>query len=345
MGRIAQRLGLQPHTSSIRAASSPDTLPFASPWSTSDLQRIVFEDVFGQHVPENTRTAAMRVPTIARGRNLFVSAISRLPLRQADEAGFTADQSSWLHSTATLSPVHRLAWTVDDLIFYGWSCWSRDAEGNPSTRVNQGDWEMTPDNVLRINGQDTGPDEALLIPGLHEGILSYGADALKDIKLLGRIVRQRLLNPVPGVDLHQTGGPPMTEDEIDKLTARWAKARQAENGGVGYTNEYIEAREMGAGGDAQLMIEARNAASVDMARLIGIHAGMVDATAPKASLNYETQAGRNLEFTDLDLQLYMVPIAARLSMDDVCPSGLRVEFDTSDWTGPQPAPSGPARED
>jgi phage portal protein BeeE len=95
-----------------------------------------------------------------------------------------------------------------------------------------------------------------------------------------------------------------------------------------FTNSAIEARDHGGAAET-LFVEGRNAASVDMARLVGIPAAMIDATAAGASLTYETTQGRNAEFLDYGTSLYADPIAARLSLDDIVPAGQRVEFDTS----------------
>jgi phage portal protein BeeE len=241
-----------------------------------------------------------------------------------------------------------MAWTVDDLIFSGWSLWVRptpDDPDGPVGRVNMGDWGVNDDNRITVHDQPISDEQAILIPGLHEGILSFGADALADARSLYAVVRQRLLNPVPQLNLHQTTDAPMTDPEIDALIARWANARQGKNGGVGYTNHAIEVQELGGGGDAQLMIAARNASSVDLARVIGVTASVIDATADKASLTYETTTGRNDEFVEVDLALYMTPITARLSLDDVVPPGERVAFDLSDYTAPDPAATGPITED
>ena len=58
----------------------PSTFPIGSPWSSSNLQRIVAEDVFGTDLPINTRAAAMQIPPIARGRNLIVNSSAVNPL-------------------------------------------------------------------------------------------------------------------------------------------------------------------------------------------------------------------------------------------------------------------------
>ncbi len=328
----------------------PSTLPIGSPWSAgSNLQRIVVEDIWGTNVPVNTRGAAMRIPAVARARNLIVSSLCQFPLvaRRGEAAAVTP---RWMLDTGDGStPQHRLAWTVDDLLFYGWSVWWRtnDPEtGFPvaAARVNVDDWRINEDNRIEVDGSPVRDSDVIVIPGLHEGLLTYGVDALEDTRALYEIVRTRLNNPVPQLDLHQTGGAQLTEDEIDTMIDRWATARRGEHGGVAYTSEHIEVRELGAA-DAQLMIEARNAASLDLARAVGVTAGLIDATAPKASLNYETTTGRNTEFVDRDLLLYMTPITARLSLDDVMPPGERAAFDVAGFTDPAPAGTGPNLED
>lgn len=333
------------YEAAITAAAAQLPAGITSPWATTELERIVADDVFGSNRPANTRAAAMRIPAIARARNLMVSTISRFPLRNMRGADPTPAQAPWLSAPGHgQSPQLRMAWTVDDLMFYGWSLWARDYEAGTAHHVNYSDWEVTQDNELLVHGVEAKPEDVIVIPGLHEGVLTYGVESLEDTRALYRNVRARLLNPVPQIDLHQTAGAPMTPEEIDRLIARWAKARQGSNGGVSYTNPSIEARELG-GTDAQLMIEARNAAALDCARLIGVHGGLIDATTATASLNYETQQGRNQEFVDFDLALYMTPVTARLSLDDVSAPGDHTAFDLADFTSALPSGTGPDLED
>lgn len=334
----------------------PSGYPIASPWSDPGaLAKVIAADVFGvDEPPISTRTAAMRIPAVARARNLIVSSIARIPLQVADGATGEAlpDQPTWAYRTDDgTSPQHRLAWTVDDLLFHGWSLWdkrSRDARNFPLTfpRVNHDRWRIDPDTMrVLIDEQPiTDPADVCLISGFHEGILSFGRDTLTDARNLYDIVRERLESPMPSIDLHQTGGQDMTDDEVDALVTRWAAARSKRRGGVAFTNRWIEAKPLDGGG-AELMIEARNAASLDLARMVGVTAALLDATVPKASLNYETTTGRNAEFVDRDLSLYMTPITARLSLDDIVPRGQVVRFDLSDFTAPAPSPTGPALED
>lgn len=329
--------------------ADPSRFPIATPFGSNDLQRLVFQDIFGTDLPTNNRAAAMALPPIARARNLICGTLSRFPMRQLSGQTATGDQPKWLTQTGDgSSPQIRNAWTADDLMFYGWSCWDRVYDGTEwvaSSRINYGDWEITDDLTIEVNGAEVDPASVVVIPGLHEGILTYGAQTIEDVTNLYRIVGARLLNPAPQLLLHQTGGDPLDETARDELIAAWSAARQGKNGGVGFANQSIDVEELGGSADAQLLIEARNAAAVDLARLVGVHAGMIDATAPKASLNYETQTGRNEEFVDFDLALYMTPITARLSLDDCTAPGQRVDFDLADFIAPAPSPTGPNLED
>lgn len=332
---------------------NPATLPYGSPYTDSTLARMVFDDVVGKGVtPSLSRAQAMKIPAIARARNRMVSTVCRFPLRAFDPSDAldgppSVVQPVWMHSTAGAThPQMRTAWTVDDLIFYGWSLWSRNPLTlEPGDRIDRARWHMNADNQIVVDDVPQRNEQVILIPGLHEGILEYGSEALRDTRDLYSMVRSRIRNPVPLLNLHDISDGQLSEEEIDSLIARWAKARQGENGGVSYTNKSIELDELGGGGDAQLMIEARNAAALDMARIVGVSGSQIDATVAKASLNYETTTGRNQEFVDTDVALYTTPINLRLSMDDVLPSGQRAVLDMTDFIAPAPSPTGPGVQD
>lgn len=331
-------------------ATDPSRMPFATPWSTSQLERWVYTDMFGG-LPQNTRESAMSIPVMKRARDLVCTSGGKLPLVELENGTRVAEQPYWItHTGDGSTPQHRMAWTIDDLIWYGLSLWWRNDPDTPEEtrqRLNQSDWEINTDRrEILVNGVSADPSEVILFTGFNEGVLTAGRTAINDTLDLYGIVRQRIRNPVPNIELHQTGGTPLNKTQKDELLADWRAARADQTtGGVAYTSQWIEVIERGASTDSSLMIDARNAAAVDAARMIGVHAGTVDATAPKASLNYETQSGRNEEFVDFDLDLYLTPIAARLSQDDVCAPRRTVAFDTGDFTTPTPSPTGPVLED
>lgn len=325
------------------------------------LNTIVWNDLVGGDNLPTTRAAAMKIPAVARARHLIVGTVARCPLTVWNgDALLEGDAApTWTYRTdqGGLPPYHRMVWTVDDLLFHGWSLWARVNNapttdgGRPAamTRVAQERWRF--DKVGRVetrraDGQwhPAAQDEVVLIPGAHEGILNFGAGALAEARGLASAASKAADNPAAYLELHYTGDEPLSAEARKTLIDGWVAARKGENGGVAFTNKYVEVKEHGTH-EAHLLTEGRNAAAVDVARTMSVPAAMVDATNAGASLTYETVGGRNAEFIDYGVTLYMDPIAARLSMDDVVARGLSVRFDTSVLRDPAPSPTGPTTED
>lgn len=320
----------------------------ASPWTVGQLTSVVWADILGSDLPIMTRAEAMTIPAVARARNLLCTTIAGAPLRTYRGPDQLEPGATWTYrGDGPWSPWHRMAWTVDDLLFGGWSLWAvgRDGEGAvvDASRVPPELWTWGDDKrTILVADQEVDARSVVLIPGANEGILSFGSRALRAAALLERSYADQATNPVPAIELHQLSGDQLDTVEAQALVREWVNSIRG--GGVAYTNSAVEARDHSASTE-QLLIEGRNAAAVDVARMTGIPASLLDATNAGASLTYETIAGRNAEFVDYGLAGYMGPIAARLSMDDVVPRGQRVAFDLSDLTAPTPAPTGPTLRD
>jgi hypothetical protein len=330
-----------------RAAVAPMQVGLASPMAhdSATLNAVVWADLEGA-ATLLSRPAVMAIPAIARQRHLLAGSLARCPLVVLRGATTLpdADQPTWCYRTdGELSPYHRMLWTADDLLFHGWSLWraGRGTEGQLLTaeRIPTERWGTDVADRILIDGELADAAEVLLIPGPHEGILHFGAAALRRMidNLDAAAVAAR--NPSAYLELHYTGEEPLTDPQIDKLIGRWADARKGLNGGVSYTGRNIELKEHGTH-ESHLLIEGRNADAVDASRLVSSPAAMADATAAGASLTYETTSGRNSQFLDYGVSLYMDAIAARLSMDDVVARGLRTAFDTTPLSGLTPAPTG-----
>ncbi|MFL0579171.1 phage portal protein [Dietzia sp. 179-F 9C3 NHS] len=325
----------------LATTTTPAPVSLASPWSRPNhLQPIVAGDLFDADRLPMTREAAMKVPAVARSRRLICTTIPRFPLVAIDRDGEPlAEQPPFLtRSDGTLSPYHRLLWTIDDLLFYGWSLWAvrRYADTgkvSAAERIPRARWTFDADGHILLDGDPADPDTVLLFPGLDEGLLSYGDRAVRHADRLARAADTAAETPMANLELHQTSTAPMSDEEIDRMIARWAAARRGKNGGVAYTNHAIELREHGAASE-HLLIEGRNAAAVDVARAIGIPAAMIDATGPSSSLTYQTVQSRNAEFLDYGLAPFMSAVTARLGMDDVVAAGVSVRFDLGGYVTP-----------
>lgn len=278
-----------------------------------------------------TRDVAIRIAPLARARGLIVSTIARLPLIAIDGDGETTETPQFITDRAgPLSPFHRMLWTVDDLFFHGWSLWACRREAGlvvAADRVDFDRWEITADGTVKVDGAPAAAEDVILIPGVNEGILTTGADVLAQAHRLAASAARAADNPAAQVEIHQTNDAPLTEEDIDRLIARWARARRGENGGVAFTSAAVEVREHGASSE-HLLIEGRNAAAVDIARHAGIPATMIDATLSGSSLTYSSTPSRLVELVTFGLSPLMTAISSRLSQDDITPPGVRLEFDT-----------------
>ena len=344
--RLVRNLAAADSIGGAAVAGSPQVL---SPYAPSGLASIVWADLFGVDAWPVTRAEAMGVPACARARHLLTTTVGRLPLHAYRGSDLVDPQPTWTYRTdGPVSPFHRMLWTVDDLIFAGWSLWAveRVTDGHVTTadRVPGEAWAFADRGELEVYGEQVTRESAVLIPGPHEGILSFAGRTLRSASAAEDAYAIAARNPVPALELHQTTNVALDDAEIAALVDAWVAARRGESGGVAYTNNAVEVREHGAQPE-QLLIEGRNAAAVDVARAVGIPAAMVDATTAGASLTYETTAGRNQQFIDYGLAAYMTAVSARLSQDDVVPRGQRIAFDLEDLIGPSPSPTGPSLAD
>lgn len=356
----------EPKTLEAALVSPGVQVGIASPWAvTSSLEAIAWADILNTTLLPMTRAEAMSVPAIAKARHVVAPRVASTPLhvfRFARDPATGAESDTqlgdpkWISRTDDgVSPWHRMLWTVDDLIFHGWSLWgtTRGSEGEllGAARVPMDAWQFNSAGQVEVKtpgASDFKPPrdvDVILIPGPHEGILTYGATTVRHARQLLKAAATAGQNPSANLELHQVEGEDLTDVQITALIDSWAAARRGENGGVAYTNKALQLIEHGAI-DAHLLIEGRNASAVDCARVVGVAAAMVDATVPKASLTYETTEGRGLEHLAYGVEPYADAIAARLSLDDVVPRGQRTRFDITQDLGPTvPSPTGPVTED
>ena len=322
-------------------------LPLVSRFATDhDLARVAWTDIYGDlSLIPVTRAEAMAVPAMARARHIIAGTIARVQLRgYAGDQLLGGDQAPaappWLTQTGNgLSAFHRNLWTADDLIFYGWSCWRRvnsTYDGRPLKmyRVPVGQWSVGDGVVYLHDGLNGTPrpahdGEVKMIPGPHEGLLSFAAGSIRHAADLQRAAGVAAATPAANLVLQQTAGDPIPDADIDKLIARWATARRGENGGVAWASKGVDVKELGAF-DAHLLTDGRNAAAVDIARHASLPADLVDATTD-GSLTYSTSRDNDRRGIDYGTGLYMGAISASLSEDDTTPHGQRVAFDVEEW--------------
>jgi hypothetical protein len=353
----ALRPGITPtHLRAATALPSPTPTPLqlASPWAPSGaLASVVWQDIFGTAPRPLCRADAMAVPAAARARHVLCGVIASTPMRlyRGEETTPRPNtEAPWIaQSDGALSAWHRNVWTVDDLVWFGWSCWRRINAATSSggfplrmDRVPPGKWSVDPNTgwvqLDRGDGIHEVVDQATvcLIPGPHEGLLVFAQSSLRHAADIQAAAAQAAKTPAAHIVLQQTAGAPLpkvSDDPnvitIDDLISQWATARRGLNAGVAYLPPNLEAKELGTFAE-HLLVEGRNAAAVDIARHASLPADLVDA-AGEASLTYSNSRDNDRRTLDYGANLYMGAITGRLSQDDITPMGNRVAFDLEQW--------------
>lgn len=352
----------------------------ASPWADNDhLTRFTVENLWGlTDLPAAQRpldrAAAMNVPAVAAARHRIVGTLARLPLTAVADAGERAGEQ-WTRALGLLSQPDDLephaatmGRTLDDILFHGRAWWAvvdAYAEQRPRSIVQVPVHHIGQDGQVSQAFADwlrgsrrqeilehpsyAGRPWLIYFQGPHDGLLNMPL-AIRQAADLQAAAGKASTNPIPSVELHQTGGTPLTPAQIKELVSAWAAARTGDNGGVAYTSQSIEAKMHGEAA-AALLVDGRNQAAVDVARLAGIPASAIDAGIPGSSITYANLTERVTDLVNMGLQPYAASITGRLSMNDVLPQGVRCRFDyaelypattttTSTTPTTEPAPAG-----
>lgn len=337
-----------PELTSSSAMLAPPTEPplqLGSPWVTSELHT-VFADIVGADKLPLTREKAMQVPAVAKARHTICPTLARIPL--VVEGSADTEVSAFIEQPdPTMSRFLLLTWTFDDQLFHGVSWWhvtARYASNRIKTvrRVlpggvthEQGKWF--------VYGDQTPPADILRLDGPHEGLLNFASTTLRQASDIEAATAKAARNPVPDIDLHQTQGTTLPKAERTELVQAWVDARRGDSGSVAYTSPNIEARALGQHPE-RLLISARNAAAVDVARHAGIPADSIDASPEQQTLTYNTAETKMRALIDFGLAAYSMALTSRLSLSDVTPRGTRIvhDFDavtvTTDSDPSTPAP-------
>lgn len=298
------------------------------------------------------RTQAMTLPTISRARDLLASLIASCPVNRITQ---TWDQAAGQYSEQLQQPLPwqsqpnpgttmawQLAWTFDDLFFMGRSHWYIEARENGlATR-----FRLLPANMVTIqsptwwgnapiggiqsiafNGQLLEPRDVLSFWSPVESVLSAGRRALLTSERLDIAAFRFATVPMAQGWLRQTSGEPLSADELREIAEAWQAAR--EENSVGALNEFCEWNESNYDPARMQLIESRQHASLDLARIANVPAYLVGiATGGMTYTNAETARQDLYTFGALP---YLACLEATLSGPQVCAPGTIVKLDHDQW--------------
>jgi phage portal protein BeeE len=148
------------------------------------------------------------------------------------------------------------------------------------------------------------------------------------------------------MEIHQTDADAeLSPTEAKALVTAYNKARRDPEGATVFTPAHVTLLPHGDKADSGALVEARNAARLDIANHLGLPASMLEGSSAGASLTYVTTEGKRSELIEYGVMPWIETLTSRLSLDDVVPRGQRVRLDLGDLITPNPSATGAETQD
>ena len=301
------------------------------------------------YVEGDARNRAMSVPTISRARDLMASVLGCMQLKMYNEIwnGNELEKISiaprtWLRKIdPTLPNSFILSWTFDDLFFYGRAFWyvtSRTADQKPAsfTRLpaamvqtldQAGPVWFAPSKQVVFQGAELDPNDVIQFLSPIQGIIYMSTQAVATaLKLEGARYRNAS-SAIPAGVLRQTGGEPLSAQELADLAAAFNVARETNQ--TAALNEFVMYTETLTSPDKMLLIDAAEFQAMEMARLCNIPPYLAGISV--GSYSYQSSAESRMDLWTFGVRAYADCIAGTLSQNNVLPNGTYVEFDVEQY--------------
>jgi phage portal protein BeeE len=234
-----------------------------------------------------------------------------------------------------------MSWTLDDLLFYGRAFWyitERTVDGYPTkfqrlpagsitTLDEQGPVFFHPSKSISFAGNNLDYRNVVQFLSPIQGIV-YSSEQTINTAL--KVEQSRFKNAqssLPSGVLKQTGGEPLSAQELSEIGAAFQEARLTSQTAV--LNEFLSYEASTATPDKMLMIESAQYSALDLARLCGVPPYLVGVSTGAYAYTSSEQSRADLYI--FGVKPYADCIASTLSMNNVLPRGTYVKFDTDDY--------------
>jgi Phage portal protein len=173
------------------------------------------------------------------------------------------------------------------------------------------------------------------------GLRQFGWPLLELYSQLMAAAGRYAAAPLPTMELHNTGAD-MSTAEIAELLTAWETARQSH--ATAYTNSVLETKTFGWSAKETQLVEAREEAALEVARLFGLPAQALDAPVAGSNLTYANVLEARKDRLEA-LRPWMAVLESGLSIDDrtgvraglVLPRGIVARFDVDAYLRDDPA--------
>ena len=335
-----------------KAAISPEPTKAAAAGGQYYSANTAGVNMIGQYysyTDGQARERAISVCTVSRSRDLMASVIGCMNLKMYNEMWNGQEMEkmplaprTWLRKIdPTLPNSFILSWTFDDLFFYGRAFWyitSRTADGYPAsfTRLpaamvqtldQAGPVWFAPSKQLTFQGGNLNPDDVVQFLSPIQGIVYMSEKAIATALQLEAARFRNSSSAIPAGILRQTGGEPLSAQELADLAAAFNAARATNQ--TAALNEFVTYTETMTSPDKMLLIESAEFQAMEMARLCNIPPYLAGVSV--GSYSYQSSAEARMDLWTFGVRAYADCIAGTLSQNNVLPSGTYVEFDVEQY--------------
>lgn len=292
---------------------------------------------------------ALSVPTISRARDLIVSMVGSLELRHYGtqwtgemEETIPLPPETWMRQPdPSVTRNWVMAQTTSDLFFYGRAFWyvlTRYANGFPAsftwlpagsvTTEDQAgpQWFGVSDKVSFL-GKRLETRDVIQFLSPIQGVLFTGSRVIDIAIRLDTAARRFASNEIAAGYLQQTGGEPMSGDELAELAAAWSEARATN--AIGALNEFVRFEEFNSDPNKLQLMEGREHAALELSRVANIPPYLVGI--PTGGMTYQNAQQARQDLYLFGARPFITCIEETLSMNNVLPRNRHVRFDIDMW--------------
>jgi len=337
-----------------KAAISPPPKVAAAVGNSAYSSSMAGPNMVGQYYSYqegDARNQAMSVAAISRARDLMASVIGCMPLRMYNEVWDPATTEmekvylaprSWLRRIDPALPnVTLFSWLFDDIFFTGRAflyITSRTADGYPAsfTRLPAGSITTTdqagpvwfaPSNAVYFQGGEIDPKDLVQFISPIQGIVYQSPRVVETALKLEAARARNASSSIPAGVLKQTGGEPLSAEELGDLAQAFNAARATNQ--TAALNEFLSYSETTATPDKMLLIDAAEYQALECARLTNVPPYLLGVAT--GSYSYQSSQQARADLYIFGVKAYAECIAQTLSMNNVLPNGTYVEFDAESY--------------
>ena len=348
-----------------QAPTSPPPVPAVL--STAPTAEPVAEtgDVEAQSIAGMTARAerlaldtVLSIPSVRKAQHTIAGTLATFELLPYNAAGevlpLTGDRQWLAQPERRRTRAVTIARTVQDLIWHDRAVWriaDTSSWGAPVAfeRIHPSRVQTIPNphdpdlvDTWIIDARETPEARLVIFDGAGIGGLTrYGYELLTIYGQLQAAAGRYARAPQPYAILKNSGAD-LSKDEIDALLNKWDAARETRN--IGYLNDVVDYETIEGYSARELqLVEAREHAALEVARLFALPAFALDANQPGSSMTYGNVVDRRRDLLEA-LRPWMTVIEQTLSMDDrrgrvagmVLPHGTHARFNADAYTRDAP---------